>query len=268
MLTACDVLHSAGVRNDVLCIQSEVKEVTIMVTSMFLAHLVGDYILQWDGLAMWKAREYKGVLAHTLVVGVVTWLFSLPFDTNFLPWVIFLWVTHVIVDMIPLWLKRTFGFQTKGTLEMTRYLLDQAAHITFILIALIGSGYVAMPSVVADVVTALQSNRMLAVALGYAFITMPAWILVEFIVYGFVNGTAPDFAQAAKDKYVCILERGLITTFVVLGQFMLVPLVTLPRLVFEGRRVAESNQSRLYVAELLASVTLAVLIGLALRQLF
>ena len=41
-----------------------------MITSMFLAHLVGDYILQWDSLAMWKSREYKGVLAHTLVVSL------------------------------------------------------------------------------------------------------------------------------------------------------------------------------------------------------
>jgi hypothetical protein len=28
-----------------------------MVIGMFLAHLVGDYILQWDGLARWKSRE-------------------------------------------------------------------------------------------------------------------------------------------------------------------------------------------------------------------
>jgi hypothetical protein len=234
---------------------------------MFLAHLVGDYILQWDGLAMWKAREYKGVFAHTLIVGVVTWLFSLPFDTTWYPWVIFLWVTHLTVDLIPLWLKRRFGFQTQGTLEMARFLLDQIAHVTFILIALMGSGYIAIPSLANDVIIALQSNRPLAFLLGYAFITMPAWIVVEFIVYGLINGSAPDFVRATQDKYVGILERGLITTFVVLGQFMLVPLVTLPRLVFEGQAVVESKQTRLYVAELLASVTLAVLIGLGLRGL-
>lgn len=238
-----------------------------MITSMFLAHLVGDYILQWDRLAMWKAREYKGVLAHTLVVGAVTWLFSLPFDARWYPWVIFLWVTHLIVDCVPVWLKRTFGFQTRGTQELARYLLDQLAHVIFILVALMGSGYMAMPSLVSDVVRALQSDRVAAFALGYAFITMPAWILVEFVVYGLVNGSAPDFSQALKVKYVGILERGLITTFVVLGQFTLVPLVALPRLMFESREVVETHQSRLYVAELLASVSLAVVIGLALKQL-
>jgi len=57
-----------------------------MVVIMFLAHLVGDYVLQWDRLAQWKSRELKGVLAHGLMVGVVTWLFSLPFDPNWWPW--------------------------------------------------------------------------------------------------------------------------------------------------------------------------------------
>jgi hypothetical protein len=47
----------------------------------------------------------------------------------------------------------------------------------------------------------------------------------------------------------------------------LVPIVALPRLVFEGPRVKGSRQATLYVAELLASVALAVAIGLALRRL-
>ena len=102
--------------------------------------------------------------------------------------------------------------------------------------------------------------------MGYAFLTMPAWILVEFLVYGLVNGSAPDFSQAAN-KYVSSLERGLMTTCILTGQMGLVPRVALPRLVFEGPRVKDSRQATLYVAELLASVALAVAIGLALRRL-
>jgi hypothetical protein len=95
---------------------------------------------------------------------------------------------------------------------------------------------------------------------------MPAWVLTEFAVYGLVKGSAPDFSQAAN-KYVGILERGLITTFVVTGQFGLVPVVSVPRLIFEAPQVRASQQATSYVAELLASVTLAVAIGLLLRML-
>jgi len=53
-----------------------------MVIAMYLAHLVGDYVLQWDALARWKSRELKGVLAHGMIVLIVTWLLSLPFDAG------------------------------------------------------------------------------------------------------------------------------------------------------------------------------------------
>ena len=62
----------------------------MMIIAMFLAHLVGDYILQWDSLALWKSRELKGVLAHGLVVTFVTFLFILPFEPT---WWQRLWAT-------------------------------------------------------------------------------------------------------------------------------------------------------------------------------
>ena len=95
---------------------------------------------------------------------------------------------------------------------------------------------------------------------------MPTWILVEFIVYGLINDSAPDFTRTTN-KYIGIMERWLITTFVILGQFILVPLVALPRLFFEGPRIKDESQSTIYVAELLASIVVAVVVGLGLRQL-
>jgi hypothetical protein len=237
-----------------------------MVVTIFLAHLVGDYVLQGDSLARWKSRELKGVLTHGLIVGAVTWLLSLLIDPGWWPWAIAIWLTHTAVDAVPLALNTKISFQGSGTAALARFLIDQTVHVVVILAALVGSGYLTVPSLAIDLLAALRDNRWLAITLGYAFITMPAWILVEFLVYGLVNGSAPDFAQATN-KYVSILERGLITTFVMTGQFMLVPVVTLPRLVLEGPRVAGSRQATLYVAELLASVALAVAIGLALRRL-
>jgi len=66
---------------------------------------------------------------------------------------------------------------------------------------------------------------------------------------------------------VGILERGLITTLVLLGQFVLVPLVALPRLLVEGPRVVNSQRKIVYAAEWLASIALAVVVGLGLRLL-
>lgn len=34
----------------------------MIVVSLFLSHLISDYLLQWDSLARWKSRELKVVL--------------------------------------------------------------------------------------------------------------------------------------------------------------------------------------------------------------
>jgi hypothetical protein len=231
-----------------------------MVTAVFLAHLVSDYILQWNALAILKSKVLKGVVIHGAIVWVVTWLITALFDPAWWPWALFIGITHTVVDALPLWLG-------KYVTPLQRFVLDQVVHFGLMLFALGASGYLGEVRLADNVAAGLQDYRFLTFALGYAFITMPAWVLVEFAVYGAVRGPAPDFPPAAN-KFVGILERSLITTFVVLGQFMLVPLVALPRLVFQGRHVVSAQPQRAmpYVAELLASVALAVAIGLWLRR--
>lgn len=231
-----------------------------MVTAVFLAHLVGDYILQWNALAIWKSRALKGVLVHGFIVWLVTWLASALFDPAWWPWALFIGVTHTLVDALPLWLG-------KYVTPLQRFVLDQAVHFSLMLLALGASGYLGEVRLAGSLAATLQDYRFLTFALGYAFITMPAWVLVEFMVYGAVRGPAPDFPPSTN-KFVGILERSLITTFVVLGQFTLVPLVALPRLVFQGRQMLSAQPQRAmpYLAELLTSVALAVAIGLWLRK--
>jgi len=239
-----------------------------MIIAMLLAHLVGDYVLQWDKLAAWKVREVRGAVFHGIIVLIVTWLFSLPFDLSFWPYALLIGLVHTAVDGLQPWLGRRVPLNGPGLFGLGRLIIDQAIHLTVILLVLVWSGYVSLPSLSADLLTALLAHRTLTLVMGYVFLAMPAWILVEFTVYGLINGSAPDFALAAQYKYVGTLERWLIITCVVLGQFGLVPLVTLPRLVFEGQQVINSRRTILYVAELLASVGVAIATGLALRLLF
>ena len=230
-----------------------------MVLAMILSHLVADYVLQWDRLARWKSRALKGVLAHGLIVLGVTWLFSLPFDAGWWPWVLFIWLTHTGIDAIRLRLGSSFS-------ALGLFLLDQAAHLSVIAFALSTSGYLAAPAQLIDLVLPLRDESVWLLAIGIVFVTMPAWVLVEFAVYGLLRGSAPDFSQALN-KYVSSLERSLMTIFVALGQFALVPLVALPRLAVEWREVASGPRALVYVGELLASVALALIVGLGLRWL-
>lgn len=229
-----------------------------MIAAMFLAHLVGDFVLQWDALARWKSRAWRGVAAHGVLVWLVTWAIAALFDPGWWPWALLIGVTHTLIDMAPLWLAgRVPAF--------TRLVADQAAHSLVILVALAASGYLPASDITYRLASVARDQRLQVVLLGYTFLTMPAWILVEFGVYGLVAGTAPDLAHA-PNKYVGSLERTLITTCVLTGQFLLVPLVAAPRLVFEGAQVLGSQRTTVYLSEWLASTALAVAVGLWLRS--
>lgn len=230
-----------------------------MVLAMILAHLVGDYVLQWDKLAACKSKELKGVFAHCFIVSIVTILFALPFDPYWWQGVLFISAAHLFIDAIQLYVKPPVP-------ALARFLLDQVAHFTVILLALAVGGYLPVTTVTTSFAAATQSEQIMLFILGYAFVTMPAWVLVKFTAYGLVQGTAPEF-PGRTNKYVEILERVLITTFVLLGQYFLVPLVMLPRLATEWPDVQKNGNPTLYLVQLLSSVTLAIVVGLLLVQI-
>ena len=237
-----------------------------MIIAMLLAHLTGDYVLQWEALARWKSASSKGAAFHGSIVLVVTLLFAVLIDPAWWPWALLIGLAHIVIDACWVVFSRRFAPRS-GMYGLVRLLTDQALHFSVILFALFASGY-ATPATLFDIGMAeVQTQRAWAIALGYVLVSMPAWIFIEFIFYGLINGSAPDFSRVGKYKYVGSLERSLIATFVATGQYMLVPVVALPRLVLESPQYFGNNRTLLYIAEWLGSLAVAVLIGLVLGRM-
>lgn len=236
-----------------------------MITlSMFLAHLIGDYVLQWDKLAQWKARSLAGVTAHCAVVTAVTALFALPFQPYWWEGVLLISLGHYVIDAAQLPLTRRGT--TSGAWALGRFLADQLAHLALITAVLVWGGHLVWDTAVWYTTLSQHPNWLLIIA--YTCLAMPAWVLIEFAIYGLLQGTPPDFAHATN-KYISTLERWLMMTFVLVGQYPLVPLVAAPRLMMEMPHIRQEDNTHvnLYLAKLLASILLAVLLGLALRAL-
>jgi hypothetical protein len=195
-----------------------------MIAAMFLAHLVGDYILQWDSLAAWKSQSLSGVAVHSLIVLATTWLFALLINPAWWPWVLFIGALHFVIDASQLWVKLPVS-------PLARFMLDQLAHFVVILLALSVGGYLDLGELQATWQTSLQQENVLLYLLPFAFVTMPAWVVVKFTAYGLVKGAAPDFGGSSK--YLAMMERILIIIFVMAGQFYWILLVILPRFALE-----------------------------------
>lgn len=237
--------------------ESSYKTRPVMILAMILAHLVGDFILQTDKLAAWKSRDVRGILAHGLIILLVTGLFALPFNPFWWQGVLFITITHTAIDAAQLYFQPPIP-------PILRFFSDQFLHFLTIFIALAAGGYLHF-----NIQGALYGKEMQMVmiyALGYAFVTMPAWVLLKFIGSALVEGAAPVFPDRFN-KYAGITERVLVLTATLAGLFLLVPILAMPRMFVERKQLENSAWRPLYLFESLAGIALAVLVGLVLRAI-
>lgn len=235
----------------------------MLLIQMVVAHLFGDYILQWDKLAAWKARELRGVLAHGMIVAGVTLVFSYPYDMDWLPWALVIGLSHILVDATGYYLTHSDWVKARVR-PFTLYVGDQIVHFTIIWLVLFLSGNLPTFTMIGEL---LRDNKWWAIVLAYTFIAMPSWVLIEFFVSGFVRNSAPDFQRAQQDKYTMIVERWVIATLVVIGQVPLILIAAIPT-VTRRWRDWRSEQANSHVAEFLVSLMLAVMAGIFLAQIF
>jgi hypothetical protein len=228
---------------------------------MFLSHLLGDYVLQTDGLVRWKSRSLWGVAAHGGVVTLCAWLCSLPFTANWWPYALGLGVFHALVDIL-----RVKVGKVGPALTLFLFVTDQAVHALSIVLVVRWSGWLAPRAAETALGLWLQGGQRLAFLSGYVLLGMPAWVIVHFVVSG-TGAESKSLPGRPGERYVGMIERGLIATFVLLGQFFAVPLVLAPRLVLDGSGGRLDGERIGYLSEILVSVSLAVAVGLFLRWL-
>ena len=109
---------------------------------LLVAHLVGDFMLQTDQMAQNKGRSWQWMLKHvglysipiTAVLVVYGWQQRLP-AWSLVGALLFLWVTHVILDRRGLtgkWMALLGSSSNKGWLAIV---VDQVLHILTLAIA-------------------------------------------------------------------------------------------------------------------------------------
>ncbi len=230
-----------------------------MLYIMLIAHLLGDYVLQSGNLARWKARSPVGGLVHGGIVTVTTLTCAGLVAPSWWPFALLIGLTHTAIDLARVRFLRT----TNPGWELIWYVLDQLAHIAVITTTVIWS------DVPLQSQSALADPRMSVYVIGYLLLLNPAWIFFRFAVRG-VCGPDAVSLMCAGAKPEAMMERVLIASCVLAGQFCLVPLVVLLRRL-ASIRVQEIEVGVLtrptdhWLATAL-SVSLAVGVGLTLRM--
>lgn len=235
------------------------NEYTIILLQMLVAHVLGDFLLQpskWVKDKEKKKIKSKFLYIHVLLHGVLVYVFIGQWNQIFVP--LLLICIHFIIDIIKLYQKKsTFWF-----------VLDQMAHVSSIILIwlLFYNQIQAVQTLCLDL---FKSVKFWKLALGYAFILQPVSILMYQLTRRWhqeINENK-DASLNNAGKWIGMLERILILTFIVIGKFTAIGFLLAAKSIFRFGDLTQKKDRKLteyILIGTLLSFTITIIVGVLL----
>ncbi|WP_076447381.1 DUF3307 domain-containing protein [Chryseobacterium sp. RU37D] len=226
---------------------------------LILAHLLGDFILQpnsWVAEKESKKLKSKYLYLHVLIHTALSFIFLWDFE---LWWVAALvGISHFIIDAAKL------SFQTIKN-KKNWFFIDQALHI-----AVIGGVSLYFNEFNIEF---LKDQSFLKILMAALFLTTPASIFIKILLSSWtpVPETATNIqteSLSSAGKYIGILERLLVFTFIMVDHWEGVGFMVAAKSVFRFSDLAQAKQRKLTEYVLigtLLSFGMAVLTGILIK---
>ncbi len=228
-----------------------------MLPMLLLAHLVGDYTLQFNALVRWKSRSFLGILAHGTIVTAVTLLAAITVLPAWWPYALLIGYSHTLIDIVR---ARLVG-PTTPRLDLLYFLLDQGTHLSIIAGITSWSQAPVRPPI-------WFNHHAITLTAGLLLLMQPAWVLLRFLVRGVWGEDAAPPLETGE-KYRPMLERIAVALLALIGMAYLIPLVLLPgrieRLQGQGHSVLVLIHRGDSWIETMLSLLLALGVGWGLR---
>lgn len=232
----------------------------IILLKLFLAHIIGDFFLQpyrWI-----KDKENKKLKSSKLYIHIaihVALLFLLLWDITLWPLVVFIGISHFIIDALKLVL------QTKKNKRLW-FFLDQILHILFIIGAYIL--FITNPWDFSNIIT----EKRLLLLICLLFLTQPVSIIMQTIFSKWNISKLTEGNESLKDagKYIGVLERLLVFIFVILNHWEAVGFLITAKSVFRFGDLKESKHRKLteyILIGTLISFGIAIVVGILFKYI-
>ncbi|MTH14056.1 DUF3307 domain-containing protein [Flavobacterium sp. LC2016-01] len=232
----------------------------ILFVKLLLAHLLGDFIWQPNSwVADKEIKKHKSIYlyVHVVLHGVLATI--LAGEISFIPYVIFIAITHGIIDLIKL------NFQKKKT-KRTWFVVDQIAHI-LVLIAVV------LLYQNKNIIPFWQDNTFWILLTGFLLVTKPVSIFIKTIISIWSpesQNSHQDNSLANAGNYIGILERLLIVCFILTNHFEAIGFLLAAKSIFRFGDLQEAKDRKLteYVMiGTLISFGIAIVTGLIIQAL-
>ncbi|WP_245140911.1 DUF3307 domain-containing protein [Chryseobacterium daecheongense] len=231
----------------------------MIFTKLILAHLLGDFILQPNSWVADKENRklkskylYFHVLIHTLLSFIFLWDIQLW-------WVaLVVGISHYIIDALKL------NFQNIKT-KKRWFFIDQLLHVLVIL----GISFYYKEFNL----NFIEDQQFLKIFIAALFLTTPASVFIKILLSSWtpvseeLNKLQTESLTSAG-KYIGILERLLVFTFILVNHWEGVGFMVAAKSVFRFSDLAQAKQRKLTEYVLigtLLSFGLAVLTGILIK---
>lgn len=237
-------------------------------TVLFLAHILGDYYFQPEGLARRKERGLGWVLLHCLIYAAAMAASLLLLGGGYLWAVIVCAGTHLIIDVVKQLIlirsAKAGALTVKG--ERAAFCADQALHFIIILGASLwvtDSFELAVPPYMGSFgrLTGLDAYKLTAYAALALAVMKPANVFIRRMAVnrrpdGEPDGLAPESVRMGR--YIGSLERLLVAALLSLAQYGSIALVFTAKSVARFKQLDDRRFAEYYIFGTLLSATVAV----------
>ncbi|WP_299100220.1 DUF3307 domain-containing protein [uncultured Winogradskyella sp.] len=227
----------------------------LLFTKFLIAHIIGDFVLQpnsWVKDKKDKKHKSKYLYVHGLV-HFAALLVLFQFNWSFLPYFIIIVISHLVIDIIKI------NLEAKAN---TRWLffVDQILHILII------GAVVYFKAPYSLDIEKLYSKEALLLLLALLLITSVSSIIMKMLMgkWSLEEDNSEDSLESAG-KYIGILERLFVFSFILLNQWSAIGLLIAAKSVFRFGDLSRAKDRKLTEYMLigtLISFGMAIFIGL------
>lgn len=230
------------------------------IIQLLIAHIIGDFVLQpnnWVKDKNIKKHKSKFLYFHGLV-HLIALVILMKFNWSYWPYILFIVISHIIIDLIKLNLIKKVN-------NRTLFYLDQILHIIIISIVV----YYKHPYKID--IEKIYSNESLLLILALLTVTFVSSIVMKMIMskWELEEDNSNDSLKSAG-MYIGVLERLFVFGFIILNQWSAIGLLIAAKSVFRFGDLSRAKDRKLTEYILIGSLIsfgLSMLIGLAYKYM-
>jgi hypothetical protein len=226
----------------------------ILFTKLFLAHIIGDFLLQPKRWVIQKEAKkvasgflYLHILIHFLVTILLLW------NVHYWEVALIIALSHYLIDLLKIY--STPLFKNKSI----PFFIDQFLHIAILYAcAYFGNLMEHTMSLIQQIDWPLLTALI--------FVTYPAAIIMSIVLEGMSNQINLDHKSLPNaGKYIGMIERLFVLIFIIMGRWEAIGLLITAKSVFRFNDLKESNNRKLteyILIGTLLSFGIAILTGI------